>query len=172
MAAIRREAGSQGSAHSGRDATLAAKLEPLRALDRELEALCEKIGRPPAQPPTPRGRFGGLCIGVLSRVFWWQTAPVKQFAEAQLNRNREQTRILNAWAQSCQESIRETANRLEQARALLESGLADYREEIAACDLRIREMELAQLKLQSDRLDYAAWSSNSLSRSAASSAVE
>lgn len=172
MAAIRREARSQASDGAGRDPSLAGKLEPLRALDRELEALCEKIGRPPLQPPTPRGRFGGFCIRLMSRVFWWQSAPVKKFAEAQLERNREQTRILYAWAQSCQQSLRDTSCQLEQARAFLENGLAGYREEIAACDLRIREMELAQLKLQSDRLDDAAWSNNSLSRSAASSAVE
>ena len=172
MAAIRREARGPLSGGAAQDPSLAAKLEPLRALDRELEALCEKIGCPPSQPPTLRGRFGGFCIRVLSRVFWWQSAPVKKFAETQLERNREQIRILNAWAQSCQQSIRETASQLEQARALLENGLAGYRDEIAACDLRIREMELAQLKLQSDRLDYAAWSNNSLSRSAASSAVE
>ncbi len=128
----------------------------------ELREAMRRVNEMPPQPPTLRGRLGGVMVRLVKRVLFWQTEQNRRFQTAAVNAFDEQSRALEAlWtdvqglAASAAEARRDLAEERARARqeferleALLRDG-AKAREELAA------ECRAALLRLEQESLRRA-----------------
>ncbi len=152
MEKIRREAARDTPA-TGPEALarLNRSLEALGESARELERQALRLGRVPASPPTLRARVSGWLIRALDRVFWWQSAPLREFGEAIARHEREEARRWEAVSQALAWLHNEAARPLKRIEAAVEHARGD----IALCGERLAELERAQLEVQAAALDHA-----------------
>jgi hypothetical protein len=79
---------------------IARAVEALRASGARVEQIAAELGRPPAAPATLRGRLGGLLIRWLDRLFWWQSAALRELGGALTERQKQETAVWNALARA------------------------------------------------------------------------
>ena len=126
----------------------------------ELREAMRRVNEMPPQPPTLRGRLGGVMVRLVKRVLFWQTEQNRRFQTAAVNAFDEQARALEAlWtdvqglAASAAESRRDlaeervrTRQEFERLEALLRDG-AKAREDLAAeCRAALVRLEQASLR--------------------------
>ncbi len=101
MADIRNAAASrQESNRADSLVDIARPAEARRETGRNIEQIPAQLGRPPAAPPTLRGRLGGLLIRWLDRLFWWHSASLRELGEALAERQKKETALWNALARA------------------------------------------------------------------------
>ena len=111
MAEIRRNAivRAEGDLADALD-DIARAVEALRESGARVEQIAAELGRTPAAPATFRGRLGGLTIRWLDRLFWWQSAALRELGGALAERQKQETAAWNALARAA-ETLRQIEHR-------------------------------------------------------------
>ncbi len=111
MAEIRRNAmvRAEGDLADSLD-DIARNVEALRESGARIEQIAAELGRTPPAPATFRGRLGGLMIRWLDRLFWWQSAALRELGSALAERQKQETAVWNALARAA-ETLRQIEHR-------------------------------------------------------------
>jgi hypothetical protein len=70
------------------------ELSRLRYSAIELREAMRRVNEMPPQPPTLRGKIGGILVRLLKRALFWQTEQQRRFQTAAVNAADEQSRAL------------------------------------------------------------------------------
>ncbi len=128
----------------------------------ELREAMRRVNEMPPQPPTLRGRVGGMLVRVVKRVLFWQTEQNRRFQTAAVSAFDEQARALEALWTDVQGLAAATATlsrdaQAERARARQEFERLEalLRESAASRDEIARECRAALVRLEQDSLRRA-----------------
>jgi hypothetical protein len=112
----------------------------------ELRQAMRRANEMPPQPPTLRGRLGGIMVRVMRRMLFWQTEQNRRFQTAAVNAFDEQLRALEAlWThvQGLAALAAESGHELDGERARM-------RQELERLETLLRESNIPRADLAAE----------------------
>jgi hypothetical protein len=121
----------------------------LKRLDDAVAVTAEAIGERPPAPPTLRGRIGSVLVRPIVRVLRWQREQIRACLSAVVRRNRAQAEHSAEFERNVIDSLAA----IRQALADLDRRTAKAEEAQVETEVRLQDLETAQLRLQSAQLE-------------------
>ena len=107
------------------------------------------VGRLPPEPPTLRGRVGGLMVKVIRRCLSWFTSPLEDFHSDIIEAFDLQFSALNRLSDVTRQNL-ETAEFFKRKLVQTPAGPAPTAESFAELEARYRRLEMAFLRMHSE----------------------
>jgi len=125
-----------------------AAIERLQSIARELESLQLRleVGEPPDSTGSLRRQIGRWVKHRLYRLLWWQTYQLKALSGLMLRQVQEILPVIN--------ELVDLAKRQEGELRRVKESLRECRRRIQDQEIRLQQLESAQLRLQAAKVEW------------------
>lgn len=122
-------------------------LERLRFIDRELDSFASQLenGEPSPVPLSLRRRLGSLVKRHLYRLLWWQNHQIKLLTNLTIRHGREEVNAISLLSEHARSQTAEISQ--------LKESISECKRQIHDNEMRLRQLESAQLRLQARAIE-------------------